>query len=826
MMRRFLPIFVMFATGFVCAAQTNPAIPSDPEIEARIKEKISSMTLEEKVGQMCELAIDVFQERTNPFEGMDMQNPDPEALRGLLTKYGLDKEYRIGNSLPDKNTLMQIAMRIFSIESAKGFRLDTKKLRETVSTYKIGSILNAPSHALSAQEWQETISKIQEISMEELGIPCLYGLDQNHGTTYTAGGTLFPQPLSVAASFNTGIAYDAARITAYETRASDCPWTYNPTLDLGRDPRWSRIWENYGEDCLVNSLMGSAAVRGYQGDDPNRIGPENVAVSLKHYMGYGSPFSGKDRTPAYISPVDLREKHFAPFLAAIKAGALSVMVNSSSVNGIPVHANRELLTGWLKEGLNWDGMIVTDWADIDNLWKREKVAENQKDAIRIAINAGIDMSMVPYDVNFCTALIELVKEGRVPMSRIDDAASRVIRLKYRLGLFDNPDTYLKDYPDFGSAKHAETAMRSAEECMVLLKNKDGVLPLGKGKKILLAGPNANSMRCLNGGWSYTWQGSGAEMFSEPYNTIYEAFANKFGAENVIWEPGVTYNEKGAWHQENEPEIEKAVAAAGDADVIVACIGENSYCETPGNLTDLNLSANQKNLVKALAGTGKPVILILNEGRPRLIADIEPLADAIVDIILPGNYGGDALANLVAGDANFSGKLPFTYPKEINSLITYDYKVSEETEKMQGAYDYDAVVSVQWAFGYGLSYTSFEYSNFRADKSSFNADDSITFSVDVKNAGDRAGKESVLLFSSDLVASVVPDNRRLRAFEKAELNPGETKTVSMTIKASDLAFVGADGKWILEKGDFRMQAGNRILTIKCTETRKWETLDIL
>ena len=468
-------------------------------------------------------------------------------------------------------------------------------------------------------------------------------------------------------------------------------------------------------------------------------------------------------------------------------------------------------------------MIVTDWADIDNLWKREKIAKDKKEAIQIAINAGIDMSMDPCDMNFCTLLKELVDEGKVPMSRIDDATRRVLRLKYRLGLFDQPNTDPKDYPKFGCEEFAQAAIQSAEESMILLKNEADLLPLAKGKRILLTGPNANQMRCLNGGWSYTWQGHLADQLAGAYNTIYEAMCNEFGAHNVILEQGVTYNEQGNYWDENEPQIQKAVAAASRADVIVACIGENSYCETPGNLTDLTLSQNQRDLVKALAKTGKPIVLVLNEGRPRIIADIEPLAKSIVNILLPGNYGGDALANLLSGDANFSGKMPYTYPKEVHSLINYDYKPAEHIgEAMEGAYNYDAQVSFQWAFGYGLSYNKYEYSNFKVNKADFVADDELVFTVDIKNAGTRVGKESVLLFSSDLVASLTPDNRRLRQFEKIELQPGETKTVTLKLKGSDLAFVGADGKWRLEEGDFRMQAGDQVLNVKCTTTKIWNT----
>lgn len=767
--------FVLAAVLLILPASAQnkaiPAIPRDEKIEQRVETLLRKMTLEEKIGQMTELVVDVV----GHFEG------------------------------------------------DKGFQLNEALLDTVIGKYKIGSLLNAPGTvAQSALKWEEIIGCIQRKSMKELGIPCIYGLDQNHGTTYTLGGTLFPQNIGMAASFNRSLVYESARITAYETKAGSCPWSYSPTVDLGRDPRWPRMWENYGEDCYLNAEMGSSAVRGFQGENPNRIGKERIGVSLKHYLGYSVPFTGKDRTPVYMSPQDMREKHFAPFLACVKAGALSVMANSGSVNGMPVHANYELLTQWLKKDLDWDGVLVTDWADINSLWRREKVAANKKEAIKLAINAGIDMAMEPYEWDFCILLKELVNEGEVPMSRIDDATRRVLRMKLRLGLFDTPTYRTKDFPLFGGKEHAATALHAAEECMVLLKNTDRILPLAKGKKLFITGPNAHSMRCLDGGWSYTWQGHLTNNFTTEYNTILEALTNKFGKENISYEPGVTYNEKGAYWEENAPEIEKAVAASRDADYILACIGENSYCETPGNLTDLTLSRNQLNLVKALADTGKPVILLLNEGRPRLINEIEPLAKAVVDLLIPGNYGGDALANLLAGDVNFSGKLPFTYPKEINSLINYDYKVSEEVGTMTGAYDYNAVVSAQWAFGYGQSYTTFSYNNMKVNKTNFTADDELIFNVDVKNSGTHAGKESVLLFSSDLIASMTPDNRRLRAFEKIELQPGETRTVTLKLKGSDLAFVGYDGNWILEKGDFRIQTGNQTLNIACTETKKWNS----
>ena len=765
------------ASANICTASANthttnaniPVIKSDAKIEAKVDQTLKKLTLEEKVGQMMEIVIDLLGANDN--DGV--------------------------------------------------FYIDEHKADSIFSHYKVGSILNAPNTcAPTAKQWEKYMAQIQKLSMKRMGVPCIFGLDQNHGSTYTQGGTLFPQNINVAATFNREIARRSAEATAYETRAVSVPWTYSPTVDLGRDARWPRIWENFGEDCYLSSEMGKAMVYGFQGEDPNHIDQYHIATSMKHFMGYGVPWTGKDRTPAYISPADLREKHFAPFLAGIEAGALSVMVNSASVNGMPMHANKEILTHWLKEQTGWDGVLITDWADVNNLYTREMVAKDKKDALRIAINAGIDMVMEPYSCDACGYIIELVNEGKIPMSRIDDACRRVLRMKYRLGLFEHPTQKLKNYPLFGGEQFAQLALEGATESMVLLKNNNNILPLQKGKKILLTGPNANQMRCLDGGWSYTWQGNRTDEFAGKYNTIYEALCNEYGKENIVLNQGVTYNEAGKYWEENEPQIAAAVEAAKHVDVVVACIGENSYTETPGNLTDLWLSENQRNLVKALATTGKPIILVLNEGRPRLIADIEPLAQGVVDILIPGNYGGDALAQLLSGKANFSGKMPYTYPKEINSLANYDFKKSEEVGTMEGAYDYNAKITQQWGFGQGLSYTTYQYSNLKVDKASFAHDDVIRVSVEVKNTGKVAGKESVLLFSSDLMASMVPDGRRLRAFDKVALQPGESKTVTFDLKANDLAFVGWDGKWILEEGDFKLMVADQQATIHCNETHKW------
>lgn len=758
--------------------KNEPAIPSDPEIEANIKNWLDKMTLEEKVGQMCQITIDV------------------------VTDFEQSKE--------------------------KGFTLSQSKLDTVIGKYKVGSLLNVPlSVAQKKEVWYSSIKKIQELSMKEIGIPCIYGVDQIHGTTYTQDGTLFPQGINMAATFNRELVRKGAEICAYETKACCIPWNFAPVVDLGRDPRWSRMWENYGEDCYVNAEMGKAAVKGFQGDNPNKIGKYNLSACLKHYMGYGVPVSGKDRTPSSISKSDMREKHFAPFYAAIREGALSVMVNSGIDNGMPFHANKEYLTKWLKDDLNWDGVIVTDWADINNLCVRDRIAATKKEAIKIAINAGIDMSMVPYEVSFCTYLKELVEEGEVSMDRIDDAVSRVLRLKYRLGLFDNPYWDYKDYDKFGSNEFASYAKQAAVESEVLLKNVNGLLPLAKGKKILLTGPNANSMRCLNGGWSYSWQGHVTDKYAKEYNTIYEALSCKYGAENIVLDLGVEYapHNKDNWWEDRKIDFQKVIKNAKNVDVIIACIGENSYCETPGNLKDLTLSENQIDLVKALSSVGKPIILILNQGRPRIINEIEPLADAIVNIMLPSNYGADALADLLSGEENFSGKLPFTYPKFINALATYDYKPCENLGQMGGNYNYDSVMDIQWPFGFGLSYTSYEYSNLKVDKAEFKADDILKVTVDVKNTGKMKGKESVLLFSRDMFASSTPDNIRLRNFFKIELLPGEKKTIEMELKATDLAFVGYDGKWRLEEGDFRLKCGTQWIDIFCNETKVWESANI-
>lgn len=751
----------MLAFSACCGPKPTPAIPADKDLEAKVEKTLKGMDLDTKIGQLVQLNINII---------------------------------------------------------TSGDDVDPAKMESVFGRWKIGSILNVfQGTAQTREKTADIISKIQEASMKYIGIPTIYGLDMIHGATYLTEGTFFPQEVNLAATFDTRHAANMGAVMAYETRAAMCPWIFSPVMDLGRDPRWPRIWESYGEDSYLQSVMSVAETRAIQGEDPSHIGPDKVAACIKHYMAYGAPFTGKDRTPAILAEHDMREKYFRPFKECAEAGALSVMVNSASINGIPTHANRELLTGWLKEGLDWDGMIVTDWADVNNLYSREHIAADRKEALALAINAGIDMIMDPYDTLCCADIKAAVEEKMIPMSRIDDAVRRVLRLKYRLGLFDNPTWDVSGYDSFGCEEFVAQAREAAIESEVLLKN-EGILPLKKGTRILVTGPCGNSMRTLNGGWSYTWQGTEAPVYTEKFNTIYEALANKFGASNVRFVPGIEFDEtRFAWQVEKNVNISAAAAAARSADVVVACLGENSYCETPGNIDDLNLSSNQKDLLRAVAATGKPVVLVLNEGRPRIIGDVEPLAKAVVDVMLPGNYGGDALAELLAGDANFSGKLPFTYPKHINSLHTYDYKVSENVATMEGEYNYDAVMDVQWPFGHGLSYTSFEYSDLKCSRTGFKSGDSLDFELTVKNAGKVAGKESVLLYSSDIIASMVPDVKRLRAFSKVDLQPGESKTVRFSIPADELAFVGQDGKRHLEKGDFRIAAGNCSMIVTCTET---------
>ena len=634
------------------------------------------------------------------------------------------------------------------------FNQDTFK--KAVVKYKIGSILNTPG-LQNAQQWNNIIEEIQNASKEtRLKIPVLYGLDDNHGVNYVAGATLFPQEIGQAATWNPQLIFNAGVITAYESRAASVPWTYSPVLDLGTNPQWPRIWEDYGEDPYLSSQMGVAFVHGVQ--DP--IGSkEKLVVSLKHYMAYSDPKSGHDRTDAWIPENYLREYHLPPFQACVDANARTVMVNSALINGIPTHINKHILTDILKNELGFTGFIVSDWQDIENVYRRDHITKDIKGAIMLAINAGIDMSMIPYNYQeFCTDLIALVKEGKVSMSRINDAVTRILRVKEELKLFETPMTYLKDYPKFGSAEFEKASYNTAAESITLLKNTNNVLPVPKTAKVLVTGPNANSMRTLNGGWTYTWQGEKTDEYAEKYNTILEAVQKKFGPANVLYEKGVAYNMQGQYYEDSVVDIDAAVKAAANVDYILLCIGENSYTETPGNLDDLTLSRNQLLLANAMIKTGKPVIFILNEGRPRIFNEVEPGAAAILDIYLPSNFGADALADILTGDVNPSGKLPITYPRYTNSLAPYIHKPSEGEGNPQGGDFYP-----QYQFGFGLSYTTFEYSNLTIDKKIYSPDETATINVTVKNSGSRDGKEVVELFVSDLVASLTPDVKRLRGF---------------------------------------------------------------
>lgn len=807
-MKKFIVLSILFFSTLSSMAQ---CIQRDEKVEAQVEELLSKMTLKDKVGQMCELAIDKVIANN----------------KGGQTDGGK------------------------SAKTLAGGMLSSDAVNESFATYRVGSILNVPKGvAQTPAVWADIIRTLNSESAAQCGIPQLYGVDQIHGASYTWGATLFPQEIGQASSFNRQIPKRIGQIAAYESRACLIPWVYSPVMDLARSPLWPRMWESYGEDVLLNALMATELTKGYQGDDPNHIGQNNVAACLKHFLAYGAAVSGKDRTPSSVTYRELMEKYFEPFKACCEAGALSIMVNSGNNSGMPFHANRKLLTEWLKEGLDWDGMIVTDWADIDNLWKRDHVAKDKKDAICMAINAGIDMSMDPYSTDFCVLLEELVNEGRVPMSRIDDAVRRILRLKIRVGLMDRSTwdipyatqkknkkaANLKDmYPDFACDKFAQDALHIAEECIVLLKNNknDGkaVLPLSQGTKLFVCGPNANNFRPMNGGWSYTWQGDKTNNVCREigkYHTFYEALAQKFGQENVEFSEMVTYsNERGNWRDDMQvPELliedgNRTADKIARADVIVACIGENSYTETVGNIDDLTLSRNQIDMVKALAQTGKPIILVLNEGRPRIIAEIEPLASAVVQTFLPGNYGGDALANLMSGETNFSAKLPYTYPKYHGSFITYDCKPCEYVETMDGAYNYDANTPVQWPFGFGLSYSEVKVTNLRVgevpasvktgiipNSQKGKEKDKISFTFDVTNNSDVAVKEPVLLYISDLVAKLTPDVKRLRSFKKVALAPRETKTVTLSVRLTDLAYVNEDLQWVLEPGTFRVTVGDQ------------------
>ncbi len=757
-MKKLTTIKIFAVIIFLSAMQTTNA-QLNPAIENKVAALLKKMTLEEKVGQMAQVSV--------------------ESL----------------GKIQDNN-----------------FVFDQSKLRDAVIKYKIGSLLNSPGAPLKPGQWNAVIEQI-EIAAKETNakIPVLYGLDDNHGSNYVYGATLFPQEIGQAATWNPQLVFNAAVITAYESRAASVPWTFSPVLDLGTNPQWPRIWEGFGEDPYLISQLGIQFVKGIQ--DP--LGSkEKLAVSIKHYMDYSDPKSGHDRSDSWIPEYYLREYHLPPFAAAVKAGARTVMVNSALINGIPTHINKHILTDIMKGELGFTGFIVSDWQDIENVYRRDHITNSIKEAIGLAVNAGIDMSMIPYDYKeFCTDLIALVKEGKVSVARIDDAVKRILRVKEELDLFGTPVTNVKDYPKFGSPEFEKAAYNTAAESITLLKDSNNILPLPKNAKILVTGPNANSMRTLNGGWTYTWQGEKTDEYAQKYNTIVEAVQKKFGPTNVEYKEGVAYNMAGKFSDDSIVDIDAAIQAAAKVDYILLCIGENSYTETPGNINDMNLSPNQIELAQAMIKTGKPVILILNEGRPRIINSIEPGAAAILDIYLPSNFGADALADILAGDVNPSGKLPITYPRYPNSLVGYIHKPSEGEGNPQGG-----EFGPQFPFGYGLSYTKFEYSDITINKKSFSPDETATINITVRNTGSKEGKEAVQLFVSDLIASLTPDVKRLRGFEKIDLKPGESKTMTFKLPLKDLAFVNTNNKKILEAGDFKIQIENLTATFNVSKTK--------
>ncbi|WP_132433809.1 glycoside hydrolase family 3 N-terminal domain-containing protein [Natronoflexus pectinivorans] len=754
---------------FGCASEKTDDAAATVERIPEVEALLAQMTLEEKVGQMAQITLDVITKGEN-----EMVSDEPLVL-------------------------------------------DMDLVRRAVVDYGVGSILNtANNRARTVEKWHTVISQIQDVAMNEtrLGIPVLYGIDAIHGTTYTAGATFFPQQIGQGATFNRDLVRKAAEITAYETRASSIPWNFSPVLDMGRDPRFARLWETFGEDVYHTKVLGLEMIKGYEGDDISS--PYRVASCPKHFLGYGTPLSGKDRTPALIPEIELRERHLPPFEAAVKAGVQTIMVNSGLINGVPVHASYELLTELLKEELGFTGLLLTDWADIENLHNRDRVAASQKEAVKLAINAGIDMSMIPYNLDFCDYLVELVKEGEVPMSRIDDAVRRILNTKFKLGLFDTPVTHYEDYPLFGSEEFESVALETAQESITLLKNENNILPLSKNSRILVTGPNSNSMRALNGGWTYSWQGEKVDEFAQDYSTILDAIRGKVGAGNVMFREGVRYDNDAAYWVDEAFDIPGAVRAAANVDYIVIVLGENSYTEKPGDLHDLTLSQNQIDLAKALARTGKPMILVLNQGRPRIIREIEPLMSAVVNAYLPGNFGGLAIADVIFGDYNPNGKLPFTYPMYVNTLVTYDHKPSENQARMEGVYDYESDFAIQYPFGFGLSYTTFEYSHLKVSSDQLTANESIEISVNVKNTGDRQGKEVVKLFTSLHYASITPDVQRLRRFDKITLEPGEEKMVTFTLTPQDISFINARNDRVNEAGYFDVMISDLVETISFIE----------
>ena len=742
---------------FMCSCTSDTTEVSN--IDSKVQDILSQMTLEEKVGQMAQINLTVIAKGPNKW----------------------------GSSFP--------------------LEIDPQKAKKALVDFKVGSVLNTINNtAQNTETWYKTITEIQKYSIDStrMKLPVIYGIDAIHGTTYTAGATMFPQQITTAASWNEENAYNMALVCAYETRASGIPWNFSPVLDLGLDPRFPRQFETFGEDPLMVERFGEAMIRGYQGENNDISNKYSVAACMKHFVGYHAVISGKDRTPAYIPDNVLSEYHIEPFKKAIEAGAKTVMINSGLINGVPVHADYNLMINVLRNKLGFEGVILTDWEDIRKLHDRDKVAKNQKEAIKMAINAGIDMSMIPYEYeHFIKNLILLVKEGEVSIERIDDAVMRILKLKFELDLFNNPVTNYEDYEDFGSKKHHQLAYKAASESITLLKNNDNILPLKGNPRILVTGPNANNMRTLNGAWTYSWQGDLTDDFAGDYNTIFEAVRNNFGSNNVKYVPGVSYRKGGNYYDMDEISINKAVQEARRSDYIVLCLGENTYTEKPGDLNDLNIHKLQSKLALELSKTGKPIILILNLGRPRLISDIEPLMSAVVNVYLPGNFGADALSDILSGRVNPSGKLPYSYPAYPNSLLPYYYKPSEVQNNAQGAYNYVGEVNNLYDFGYGLSYSDFKYSNFSVSKDTFALSDTVNVGVFVTNESDIDGYETIQVYSSDLYASITPDVKRLRDFSKVHIKAGETKRLNFSIPVSELEFYNINNIPIVEEGRFKI-----------------------
>ena len=730
--------------------------PAKRDDSAKIESLIRQMTVEEKVGQMTQLTIN-------------------------MVTSGKDQTVRI----------------------------DRGKLEKAVNQYGVGSILNVNNQALPIERWHEIISGIQTAAGKtRLKIPVIYGIDSIHGANYVRGATLFPQEIGMAATWNPALMRRAAEITAMETRAAGIPWSFSPVLDVGRNPQWARMWETFGEDVYLAKVMGASFVRGLEGED---VGSGNhVAVSLKHYAGYSFPLNGRDRTPAWIPENYLREYFLPTFEAAVKSGARTVMVNSASINGVPGHINRHLLTDILKDEMKFDGFIVSDWEDIKKLVTQWKVAADEKEATRMAVMAGIDMSMVPLSYSFSDDLIALVKEKRVPIERIDDAVRRILRVKFQLGLFENamPDASLMT--NFGKPGYARISLEAARESLVLLKNESNILPLAKNKKVLVTGATADSMISLNNGWSYVWQGSEASLYPKDKLTIQQAIAEKLGSKNFEFVPGTRIIRKPNSTSNNNPtdideeiDVAAAVRAAKNADVVVLCLGEGSYTEQPGSINDLTLPEIQLKFAEAIIAAGKPVVLILAEGRPRIISRIANKVSGILLALNPGSEGGRAISDALFGDYNPNGKLPFSYPRSPGYFAAYDRPASETDGK-----DFKtSPFYPQFEFGSGLSYTTFAYGNLRLSSKTIPVNGEITVSVDVKNTGNRAGKETAILYLRDEVATLSPAGKRVRRFAKISLEPGQSKTLSFTLNSEDFSFIGADNKRVVEAGDFTVMIGD-------------------